>query len=352
MEVGVYVDAHVGIGEQAAMLEASGFDSLWVYDSPLVFGDVYMALLDAARTTTSIRLGPGVTYPGARPAHATAQSLATLAKAAPGRVRFGIGIGNSARWSVGMKPATLDELHEHVEVVQTLLSGGTGSFREGDRVRPVRLLHPYGRWIDISHPIDTYVSAFGPRGQERAGADADAVFIRWEGPEGVAAARARIRAGAETAGRNPDAIRIATVYAVYPIESEDDLRTEEAYAALGPLVISRLRFLTANHTDPAQVPEAFRPGFEAYLAYRASLDEETRHFDNYDGYLVFTPEHLERFVSPESIRTVVHAAPAEEVAAELRRMAEADVDEATLQIAGPPSSWCERMGRDVLGALA
>jgi 5,10-methylenetetrahydromethanopterin reductase len=351
MDVGVYVDAHLGIGEQAALLERSGFDSLWVYDSPLIFGDVYMALAEAARSTERIKLGPGVTYPGARPPHATAQSLATLATAAPGRVRFGIGIGNSARWSVGMRPATLDELHEHVSVVRALLAGETANLREGDRVRPVRLLHPHGRWIDLGHPIDTYVSAFGPRGQERAGADADAVFIRWEGPEAVAAARARIRAGAEAAGRDPDAIRIATVYAVYPIETEADLATEQALAALGPLVVSRLRFLTANHRDAAEVPEPFRPGFVAYAQYRAGLDEETRHFENYDGYLVFTPEHLERFVNPESIRTVVHAARAEEVAAELRRMADAGVDEATLQIAGPPPDWCERMARDVLPAL-
>ena len=67
-EVGVYVDAHLGIGEQARALEDAGFDHLWVYDSPLVFGDVYMAMLEAARATERIAIGPGVTQPLARPA--------------------------------------------------------------------------------------------------------------------------------------------------------------------------------------------------------------------------------------------------------------------------------------------
>jgi hypothetical protein len=112
--------------------------------------------------------------------------------------------------------------------------------------------------------------------------------------------------------------------------------------------VSRLRYLTANHSSSAEVPEPFRPGFDAYLAYRESLDPATRHFDNYEGYLVYTPEHLESFVTPESIRTVVRVDSPEGVAAELRRMSDAGVDQATLQICGPPASWCERMGASVL----
>jgi alkanesulfonate monooxygenase SsuD/methylene tetrahydromethanopterin reductase-like flavin-dependent oxidoreductase (luciferase family) len=64
----------------------------------------------------------------------------------------------------------------------------------------------------------------------------------------------------------------------------------------------------------------------------------------YDG------EYLESFVTPESMRTVVFAGKPDAVAALLRRMADAGVDQATLQIAGPPPSWCERMGAAVLPA--
>jgi 5,10-methylenetetrahydromethanopterin reductase len=347
MDVGVYVDAHPGIAEQARMIEAAGFSHLWVYDSPLVFGEPYMAMLDAARATSRITIGPGVTHPLGRPPFATAQALATLARVAPGRVVMGIGIGNSARRSLGMRPATLDQLHEHVRVVRELLAGRTVEYREGDRSHPIRFLHPDGRWLDLTRQIELWVSAFGPKGQARAGEDADAIFVRWEGEQALAAARERFTRAAVAAGRDPDPLKMAVVFAVYPIEDEAELDTPEARAALGPLVVSRLRYLTANHRHSSEVAPAFRPGFDAYLEYREGLDPETRHVENYEGYLVFTPEHLERFVTPESIRTVAHVGDVDQVAAELRRMAGAGVDHLSLQMAGPPPLWCERM-REVM----
>lgn len=351
MNVGVYVDAHLGIGEQARMLERAGFTHLWVYDSPLIYADPYMAMLEAARASGSISIGPGVTHPGARSAVATAQALATLAKAAPGRVVLGLGIGNSARHSLGMRPSTLTAMKEYAVAVRALLAGGTATYREERRAAPVRFIHGEGRWLDLSHPVEIWVSAFGPRGQRLAGGYADAVFVRWEGPEALAAARERVEAGAREAGRDPSRIKMAVVYAVYPIESEGELESEEARAALGPLVVSRLRYLTANHRDAAEVPAPFRPGFEAYMRYRESLDPATRHIENYEGYLVFTPEHLERFVDPDSIRTVCRVGSPAEIAAELERMAAAGVDHTSLQIAGPPPRWCERMGSEVLPAV-
>jgi alkanesulfonate monooxygenase SsuD/methylene tetrahydromethanopterin reductase-like flavin-dependent oxidoreductase (luciferase family) len=343
LTVGVYVDAHLEIADQARMIEDAGFSHLWVYDSPLVFAEPYMAMLEAARATERIVIGPGVTQPLARPPYATAQALATLSKAAPGRVICGMGIGNSARWSLGMKPATLNQMHHDIDVIRGLMAGRTVALREGDRERPIRFIHPEGRWIDISHPVEIWVSAFGPRGQALAGRNTDAIFIRWEGPEALEAARARFHHAARRAGRDPERLKIAVVYAVYPVEDESELDSAEARAALGPLVISRARYLTANHSNPAEVPEHFRPGFETYMQHRQSLDEETRHLDNYDGYLVTVPPYLEGFVTPESIRTVVHVGDSQSVLAEMQRMADAGVDHASLQIAGPPPSWCERM---------
>jgi 5,10-methylenetetrahydromethanopterin reductase len=351
MDVGVYVDAHLGIGEQAGLLERAGFTHLWVYDSPLLFGEPYMALLEAARATERIVVGPGVTHPLGRPPYVTAQGIATLSMAAPGRVVLGIGIGNSARRSLGMPPATLDTLHEHVRVVRALLEGRTVEHHEGPAAHAIRFIHPSGRWIDVSHRVPIWVSAFGPRGQRRAGESADGVLVRWEGEEALAAARERIAAGARAAGRDPDRIQIGVVYAVYPVDDPSELESEEARAALGPLVVSRLRYLTANHEHADEVAEPFRSGFEAYRRYREGLDPATRHFENYDGYLVETPRHLEHFVTPDSIRTVVHVDGVGGVASELGRMARAGVDQATLQIAGPPRSWVERMGAGVLPAL-
>jgi 5,10-methylenetetrahydromethanopterin reductase len=347
MTAGVYVDAHPGIAEQARLIEDAGFSHLWIYDSPLLFSDVFMAAVDAARATSRVIIGPGVTHPFARPPYATAQALATLAKIAPGRAVLGIGIGNSARRSVGMRPATRERMREDAEVIAGLLAGDTVTYREGDQEKLIRLIHPEGRWVDISRPVEIWVSAFGPKGQAVAGEYADAIYVRWEGPEALDAARRRFHDAARAHGRDPSTLKIAVVYAVYPVQDEAELDTPVARAALGPLVISRARYFTANHRDASEVPAPFRPGFEAYMRHREGLDASTRHVENYDGYLVFVPEYLEGFVTPASIRTVVRVGDTADVAAELQRMADAGVDHVSLQIAGPPPIWCERMA-DVL----
>ena len=337
MELGLYVDAHPGLAPVARAAEDAGFTHLWVYDSPLVFGDVYVACAEALRATERIAVGPGVTYPGGRPAHATAQALATLSKIAPGRVVCGIGRGNSARHALGARPASQDELFGYVEVVRALLAGETAEL-DG---RPVRLLHPSGRWIDLSEHVPLWLSVFGPRGQERAAtAGIDGVLVRWTDPDGIRDVRARI-------GPAP---RIAVVFAVYPVESDAELETPEARAALGPLVVSRLRYLTANHATADEVPAAFRDGYRAYAEFRASLDPDTRHFENFLGYLVFTPENLERFVTPEAMRDVCRIGSPGEIAAELDRMADAGVDHASLQMAGDSVAWLRRM-RSITGQV-
>ena len=331
MDLGLYVDAHPGVAPIARAAEDAGFTHLWMYDSPLVFGDVYMACAEALQATSTLKVGPGVTYPHARPAHATAQALATMSRIAPGRAFCGLGRGNSARYSLGARPATQDEMFAYLDVVRRLLAGETVAL-DG---RPIRFLHPDDRWVSLAPHVPLWLSVFGPKGQQRAAsAPIDGVLVRWTGPQGIDDVRARV-------GDRPN---IGVVFALYPIDSDADLETEAARAALGPLVVSRLRYLTANHASPDEVPAEFRDGYRAYSQYRASLDEETRHFDNFEGYLVFTPEHLERFVTPESMRKVCFVGSSQEVAAELDRMREAGVDHASLQMAGDSIAWLARMG--------
>lgn len=339
MDVSAYSDAHLELGEHARRLENAGFSHLWIYDSPLVFAEPYLAALEALRATTRIAVGPGVTHPGSRPAVATAQALATLAKAAPGRVVLGAGTGSSARHSLGLPPAGLDELAAYVRAVRALLAGEEAEI-DG---RPVRFIHPTGRWIEIGRPIPIWISAFGPRGQRRAAALADGVIVRWEGPERLREVRARLDDAAVAAGRDPADVALGVIYAVYPVESAAELDGDEARAALGPLVVSRLRYLTNTHDDPAEVPSRFRAGYLAYRRYRATLDARSRHLDNYRGYLTLMPPELEPFVDPESMATVCTVGSPAEVTAELARMADGGVAQVSLQIAGSPPTWIDRM---------
>ena len=51
------------------------------------------------------------------------------------------------------------------------------------------------------------------------------------------------------------------------------------------------------------------------------------------------------------MRTIATIGSPEEVTAELMKMKDAGVDQVTLQMAGPPESWCRRMGEQVLPVL-
>lgn len=347
MDVGLYIDSHLGIGKEAKMVEEAGFTYLWAYDSPLVYADPYMALLEAARATDRIKVGPGVTHPGSRSAIATAGALGTLAVAAPRRVTFGLGVGNSARFSLGLDAATLRETRDYALAARTLLAGGTIHHREGGEGpgRPVRMIHPEGRWLELSYPFELWVSAFGPRGQRIAGGYADGVYMRWDGAEKLAAARRLIDEGARSAGREPGTVKIGVLTALYPVEDERELEEEEAIDALGPLAVSRLRFLSTQFDDPADAPGPFREAFAAYLRDRADADADADRLDGYEGYLVEVKERTRGYLSPELMRAVALVDESERLVAELRTIEAAGADQVGLQISGPPARWCERMGQ-------
>ncbi len=342
--IGLYVDSHLGVGPIAAAAERAGLSHFWLYDSPLVFGDTTMACLVAAQATSRLSIGPGVANPLQRPPEYTAQFVASLNVAAPGRVVLGLGIGNSARRSLGVVPAKLADLRRHVEVVRAMTTRQEAVIDDEGGLRRVRFIHPDGPWLNLDDPIAIWVSAFGPAGQKLAGEVADGVLVRWEGVERAAQVRARLEA-VRPAGAAPT--QIGVVYAMAPIDDDSELETDAARAALGPLVVSRLRYLTANAESPDEVPVAFRDGFVAYRAYRDSLDDGSRHLDNYRGYLVYSPPDLERFVTPASMKAVALVDRPERLAEELTAMAAAGIDHCSLQMAGDQVAWCDRMARQV-----
>lgn len=350
MNIGLYVDSSLSVGPAAQAAERAGLSHLWLYDSPLVFGDTSMACLVAAQATSRIAIGPGVANPLQRPAEYTAQMLATLQLAAPGRIFFGIGVGNSARHSLRLPPAKLADVAAHVRVVRGMLDRGVAVHEDGAGGRPVRFIHPDGRWVDPV-PVPIWVSAFGPTGQRLAGELADGVLIRWEGAEAVGAAAATVATAERDPGLAGSPVQLGVIYAVQPIDHDDELDTPAMRSALGPLVVSRLRYLTGNATSPDEVPPEFRDGFVAYREYRAGLDPTERHLDNYRGYLVFTPPDLERFVTPASMRAVALVGSPGRIAEELVAMSAAGIDHCSLQMAGDTERWCARMVEQVFPLL-
>jgi len=180
----------------AALAERAGFEMLGIVDSQSVSADVYMALAVAAQSTSRIRLGPAVTNPVTRHPVVTANAMATLDRLSGGRAFMGLGAGDSAVFTLGLRPARLAELEQTALDLQALTAGR----------RVVRDGRP-GQLKGASRQLPIYLAADGPRAHQLAGRVADGAFIGsgLTAPE-VATSRAEIAAGARAAGRDPEVI--------------------------------------------------------------------------------------------------------------------------------------------------
>jgi len=180
----------------AALAERAGFEMLGIVDSQSVSADAYVALAVAARSTSRIRVGPAVTNPITRHPVVTANAIATLDRLSGGRAFMGLGAGDSAVFTLGLRPARLAELERTVLDLQALTSG-----------RPVVRDGLPAQIKGVTRRVPLYLAADGPRAHQLAGRLADGAFIGsgLTAPD-VATSRAELAAGARAAGRDPESL--------------------------------------------------------------------------------------------------------------------------------------------------
>ena len=106
--------------ELVAEAERLGYHRAWLYDSPAIASDVWMALASAAERTSTIGLGPGVLVPSLRHPMTNAAAIATLAARAPGRVAVAIGSGFTGRYTLGKRPLKWAYVEEYVSALRGL----------------------------------------------------------------------------------------------------------------------------------------------------------------------------------------------------------------------------------------
>jgi 5,10-methylenetetrahydromethanopterin reductase len=140
--------------------EQLGYRRAWVYDSPALFGDCWMALARCADATATIGLGPAVLVPSLRHVMVNAAAIADLERLAPGRTAAAIGTGFTGRFVLGQKPMTWAATERYLRQLTGLLRGDTV---EVDGA-PVRMIHPDGYVADRPVPTPILVGANGPKG--------------------------------------------------------------------------------------------------------------------------------------------------------------------------------------------
>jgi 5,10-methylenetetrahydromethanopterin reductase len=243
------ITACADLAEEA---EALGFGGVWIADSQSVFRDAYLALALAASKTTKLTLATGVTNPVTRHPAVIGGLAGTLAEVSEGRMILGIGVGESAVYNVGLKPATITRFEEMIAHIRRLLEGEKTVFDGCE----IGLSWP-------TPPVPIYVAASGPRALRLAGRVGDGVLFQVGAtPEFVEYALAEVAAGAEEAGRTLDQIELCMRLGVFIDEDRRRARREIlAYASVAANTLAR--------TIPAaSIPDDLAPQFarlkEAY----------------------------------------------------------------------------------------
>ena len=170
--------------------EAAGWDGLFVVDSQNLAGDPFVGLGLAAKVTTHLLLGTGVSNPTTRHPAAAAAAIAAVHAASAGRAVFGVGRGDSALAHLGLAPASVVELERFVVNVRAYLAGRTIPFDDlaahhQPTARPVADLGLAGapdgsalHFLDPALPsLPVEVAATGPRVLDAAARSADRVLI-------------------------------------------------------------------------------------------------------------------------------------------------------------------------------
>ena len=192
----------VALAKQA---EEHGFDYAWTFDSHLLWQEPYVIYSAILAETQRIVVGPMVTNPATRDWTVTASVFATLNEMYGNRTVCGIGRGDSAVRVLNGKPTTLKDVRDATHVIRELAN-----------CRPVEhngttLQFPWAR----SSSLEVWVAAYGPKALKTAGEVGDGFILQLADVDVARWMIGEVRAAAEAAGRDPDALTFCVAAPAY-----------------------------------------------------------------------------------------------------------------------------------------
>ncbi len=249
--------------------EELGYSHIWVGDSHLIWREAYVNMAAMALNTKQVKLGTGVTNPVTRHPSVVGSAYATLEEYAPGRMIVGIGLGDSSVETMGMKPAKLSYFEKTIAQMRALLDGKEVELETGR----IHVLHPCKRKVPI------YIAASGPKMLELSGRIADGIVVLVGiADDYVAHARAKIGAGAKSAGRKLEDINLVLWV---PCAVSDSARAKDAVKAHVARVVAH------------PLPYVLDPQEQKVLAeirktydYYHHMDQEANHAEVIPDWLV------------------------------------------------------------------
>jgi 5,10-methylenetetrahydromethanopterin reductase len=166
---------------QARAAERLGYERVWLFDSPSLYTDIWVAVTRIVDATSSIGVGTGVAIPAMRHPMATAAAIAGVEEAAPGRLVACFGTGFTGRLTMGQPPMRWADLARYVRQVRALLAGEVVVIDGG----VCQMMHAPG--FAPERPIRTplWVAPSGPKGFAAAhDLGVEGVMVVADPPEG------------------------------------------------------------------------------------------------------------------------------------------------------------------------
>jgi len=287
-----------------------------------------------ARSTSKIRIGPGVTNSVTRDPAVTASAALALQAESGGRAILGIGRGDSSVQRIGRREDSVAGFERYLSTVQSYLRGDSVD-RDGFSSRL--------EWLDrVKAPkVPVEVAATGRRVIEVAARQADAIcFAVGADPEHLADVLRHAKEAARAAGRDPGAIAYG---AFVSCVVHDDPR--QARDAVRGSIATFARFSAFKGSPLARLPAPLRDAAQ-YLRQSYDMRNHTR-----------TGVPHARGLSDEFVDWFGIAGPASIAVERFRRLAALGLDFCTI---APGSTGMPRevaaaslssLARDVMPAL-
>jgi len=258
------------IARQARLAESLGYERAWTFDSPALYGDVFVALARIAENTERIGVGTAVLVPSTRNVLTAASAIASIEQLAPGRLDVAIGTGFTARALFGKKPLTWQTTRAYIGQLRGLLRGEQVEI-EG---QIVQMIHPTK--CAPPRPIETpiLVAANGPKGLEVARELGDGIMC--------------------VSAPQPGFDRCALLSYGTVMDEGESFETPRVFEAIGPGIA------VAYHGTWQVAPEAVDgfPGGKAWREEIEALPEAVRHLSVHAGHMVELSELDRRHISP------------------------------------------------------
>jgi 5,10-methylenetetrahydromethanopterin reductase len=255
----------------ARLAESLGYQRVWAYDSPALYGDVWIALTRVAEATDRVGVGTAVAVPSLRHPMVTASAIATVEELAPGRLAVAFGTGFTARLAMGKRAMRWSDLSRYVNQVRALLRGDVADV-DGAACQLM-----YSPGFGPPRPIDValLVAPSGPKGFAVARDVADGVVVVGAIPEDE---------------RDPRWSTCALLVNGTVLDPGEDETSHRVRGAAGPW------FVTSYHAIYEWAPHAVagKPGGAEWVTrVEAERPAGERHLVVHEGHVVTVTERDE-----------------------------------------------------------